>query len=531
MPNKWEPTYWFLEGAHLEPRLTDWAACYPKIDAAFGLATPYTSGNKVEPLVDGENYMFDLYKQFSALGPNDILLIAGWEFSTDRFLWANDKANSMLHRVLRNLVGNRVKVGLIAFNNPIPTLGPKDFVNAINQAQAGVAVMDGTKVGTAHHEKVVFVGGQTFERSCAYVGGIDLSVDRLDSSKHDRAKQEKRQWGWHDIAVKVAGRAVMQIWANFADRLDSIHGVHGQQQFVSPSWAKNAAGLQLNRGTHHVQVLRTVGRASPKKQQQRYMPNGEYTILLALTKAIRNAERYIYIEEQFLWDGTLAAELGAALRTKTDLHLIIVLAAETDMPASLGEHNFYLRTEFFKTVLGVPANQIAFGTANRIHPYGLYRSVKPRKAIYVHSKLMIIDDRFVSVGSANVNERSISIDTEFTLGIVDGATQVVDWRTGNVTSKETVCRFAKELREQLWEEHSGIKPKSDDPLQALAECFPPYCQSPIAGINAPWPTTPQESKTWQKEHLRCWVGRAGKAMLTQTWQKTLDRTTRTIQYD
>jgi phosphatidylserine/phosphatidylglycerophosphate/cardiolipin synthase-like enzyme len=216
-----------------------------EIDAAFGLATPYTSGNKVEPLVDGETYMFDLYKQFSALGPNDILLIAGWEFSTDRFLWANDKANSMLHRVLRNLVGNRIKVGLIAFNNPIPTLGPGKFVAAVNEAQQGTAVMDGTKVGTAHHEKVVFVGGQTFERSCAYVGGIDLSVDRLDSSKHERAEEEKRQWGWHDIAVKVGGRAVMQIWANFADRWDSIHRIYGQQQFASPAWAQNAAGLQL----------------------------------------------------------------------------------------------------------------------------------------------------------------------------------------------------------------------------------------------------------------------------------------------
>jgi phosphatidylserine/phosphatidylglycerophosphate/cardiolipin synthase-like enzyme len=57
-------------------------------------------------------------------------------------------------------------------------------------------------------------------------------------------------------------------------------------------------------------------------------------------------------------------------------------------------------------------------------------------AFFVHSKVMICDDEFVLIGSANINRRSMTHDSEIQLGIVDAANE-----------------FARELRKTLWKEH------------------------------------------------------------------------------
>jgi len=82
--------------------------------------------------------------------------------------------------------------------------------------------------------------------------------------------------------------------------------------------------------------------------------------------------------------------------------------------------------------------------------------------IFVHSKLWIIDDVFVSLGSANVNTRGMNPDSEGNVFVVDGR------------SDRSARRFAKQLRVDLWAEHLGVGESRaarlllDDPLRALA---------------------------------------------------------------
>jgi hypothetical protein len=78
---------------------------------------------------------------------------------------------------------------------------------------------------------------------------------------------------------------------------------------------------------------------------------------------------------------------------------------------------------------------------------------------------MIIDDCFVSLGSVNINKRSLTTDTELHLGIVDG-----DIVSGTMDgSAVNVCRFAKNLRISLWAEHLGVSDpkKLEDPIAAI----------------------------------------------------------------
>lgn len=211
-------------------------------------------------------------------------------------------------------------------------------------------------------------------------------------------------------------------------------------------------------GSHHVQVLRTYG-WMPDKPLFSFMPNGEQTVRQAYLKAIRKAEHYIYIEEQFPYMCDIANAIGKRLQEVNNLKVILVLASTTDIPGDLRQYGLYLRRQFLET-LALGGN---YGDASRVYPYHLWQdpqTVPPTwktKSIYVHTKILLIDDRFVAIGSANFNKRSMTSDSELQIAIVDDETVNgelnVQGGIGNVSV--SVCRFAQTLRRNLWQEHLG----------------------------------------------------------------------------
>ena len=397
-------------------------------------------------------------------------------------------------------------------------------MNSWYPGDSKVAYLDG-ELGylMSHHQKSVFLGHKDdFDKSCAYVGGMDLAIDRWDDKDHKRSKKEEGFGGaffaWHDIQVRVLGDAITQIWANFLDRWNSKQR-SPKVDCPVPLWKGHTKP-----GNQHVQVLRTVASARSSKPN-RFMQLGERTILAALKKAIKQAECYIYIEDQFLWDCEIAdfilarnQELVAKKAKK--LRLIVVLAAETELKGivgSLGEHTYHLRSLFFMKVMDKNSKaDITFGDSTGVYAYGLYQNQAKRKPIYVHSKLIIIDDRYVAIGSANVDVRSMHIETELTLGIVDGDT--VDGTLDNQNNTK-LCRFAVELRQKLWKEHLGISKfkKANGRVNPIAELedFP--------GVNGFWPANEKTAKASQKHHVRCYVNRPGQELLSAPPARLLDR--------
>jgi phospholipase D1/2 len=75
--------------------------------------------------------------------------------------------------------------------------------------------------------------------------------------------------------------------------------------------------------------------------------------------------------------------------------------------------------------------------------------------IYVHSKLMVADDRFALLGSANINDRSLlgGRDSEIAALLIDADAEQCDVGTGG---KKPVRRFARELRMGIWKKLFGI---------------------------------------------------------------------------
>ena len=97
--------------------------------------------------------------------------------------------------------------------------------------------------------------------------------------------------------------------------------------------------------------------------------------------------------------------------------------------------------------------------------HGVFNGIPKTEIIYIHSKLMIIDDLYVLCGSANINDRSMSgsRDSEF-------AVLIKERRTENSTmnnKKFKAAKFAISLRRALMAEHLGIKPNDkilEDPM-------------------------------------------------------------------
>ena len=92
-------------------------------------------------------------------------------------------------------------------------------------------------------------------------------------------------------------------------------------------------------------------------------------------------------------------------------------------------------------------------------------NVPVTELIYIHSKLMIVDDRYVIMGSANINDRSMTgeRDSEFAVIYSEDENSLKSMMNGKLYDS---CAFAKSLRINIWREHLGIKDKNiiDDPL-------------------------------------------------------------------
>jgi phosphatidylserine/phosphatidylglycerophosphate/cardiolipin synthase-like enzyme len=251
-----------------------------------------------------------------------------------------------------------------------------------------------------HHEKLVVIDGRG-----AFVGGLDLTDlggDRFDSPAHPPVGRT----GWHDATARVEGPAVGDVAAHFALRWQEATG-------EAPE-----LGAAPEAGSTAVQVVRTI----PNGVYDR-VPPGDFGILESYMRALRSAERLIYLESQFLWSPELVSVLAGKLREppSDEFRLVLLLPAH---PKNGKEDT--------RGQLGVLAE--ADAGAGRFLPCTLVQQAIGGKQVYVHAKIGIVDDRWLTIGSANLNEHSLFNDTEMNLVVQDP-------------------ELARAVRLRLWSEH------------------------------------------------------------------------------
>jgi phosphatidylserine/phosphatidylglycerophosphate/cardiolipin synthase-like enzyme len=432
----------------------------------------FTRDNAVDLFVDGESYMESLATRFDGLGGGDQVLMAGWRFSPDQRLRPAVPGSPSIQQLALDLHARGVAFRALVYGSFATTLPVRvsipafpsrdnlDFRTAL--AAAGVGAMLDARVARfgSHHQKAAVVRSAA-EGAWAYAGGIDICLDRWDNAAHADLPARQRepeflgtkvsQDGWHDVQCAVQGPAVIQVWTALAQRWNDPTPPSSIEPVPVPLDASEAPGPPIASGTWAVQVLRTLACNGIYS----FLPGGERTVLAGYRKAIRRARHYIHIEDQYLWPSPVVDDLrDAAAR---GVQLVIVTSRDFDLPEFTGLPAAH------RTMRDEAITRIASAAPGNVRWFHLERA-GTTAPIYVHAKLMVVDDLYVAVGSANLNLRSHTTDSELQYGLFD--TEVAEGLMGGAV--EPVGRQIREFRAQLWGEHLNEDPVVvDDPLASL----------------------------------------------------------------
>ena len=391
---------------------------------------PPRQGGALEVLVDGGEALPRIAEALA--GARSHVHIAGWHITPEFGLTRDDQASR-----LRDLLGElaeRVEVRVLLWAGaPVRVFTPaRAAVRRVREE-----LIRGTRVQCAldsherpmhcHHEKLVIVDGEV-----AFVGGIDLTSlggDRFDTSDHPM----RGRLGWHDASSRVRGPAVADVAAHFAARWREVTG----EQIEDTPPPAAAGDVEL-------QVVRTV----PDKVYD-FLPQGDFRIVEAYTRALRSARKLVYLESQFLWSPQVVEILASKLREppSDEFRIVVLLPAKPNNGA-----------DTTRGQLGVLADADN-GTGRFLATTISARSGGLAGPLYVHAKIGIVDDAWLTVGSANLNEHSFFNDTEMNVVTCDPA-------------------VARETRLRLWAEHleRSIEEVSGEPARVVDELW-----RPIAG--------------------------------------------------
>ena len=442
----------------------------------------FTTGNLVRPLVDGRSYFARLCAVLQATQAGDQLYFLDFRGDFDERL---DGPGSEIGAVLSEAARRKVMVhGLLWRSQPKALQQSEkanaDFVRRIDDDGGQVLLDARTRRGGSHHQKLVVVRHPgSPARDIAFVGGIDLGYSRNDDSAHAGDPQVMEFPGaygprppWHDIQAEVRGPAVHDLEHTFRERwygssvLDlpsPVRQVYDRAYHMGAMTSRPlpepAAADETPRGTHAIQVLRTY---PARLRRYPFAPHGERSIARAYRKVFARARCLVYREDQSLWSRPVAGLIASALRDQPGLHVIAVVprypdkdGAITRAPSILGQHDV------------IRACAAAGGDRFAVYDLENHQGTP----VYVHAKVVIVDDVWAMVGSDNLNRRSWSHDSELSIAVLDSEPDAREPRDPAGLG-DGARVFARDLRLRLWREHldRGEADTADllDPQEAFA---------------------------------------------------------------
>ncbi|KMK66279.1 phospholipase D family protein [Puniceibacterium sp. IMCC21224] len=312
-----------------------------------------------------------------------------------------------LGRVWQLIFGSmiREKVGELAQDDP----------QRLTPVQRKIKDQRPTLYPVTLHQKCAVADG----RLCV-IGGLDINERRFDDASHDRAPNQT----WHDVSMKVSGDFAGTLRAHLADTWNAALEAGAASLAGRAQPMDNSA---IPQSTPDLRLVRTVSR--PKLGALAFGPTSLITDhIKTLIATIGAARRHIYIETQFLRYQPIAKALADAAANAPELQLVILLPAAEDRVLFEGTRSWDARHGHALQMAALDQLQTAYGervalvapgqTAEKNHDGPLLYGAGP---IYIHSKVLLIDDEVGLVGSANLNGRSMLWDTEASVLFRDSA--------------------------------------------------------------------------------------------------------------
>ncbi|RJQ68232.1 MAG: hypothetical protein C4519_23540 [Desulfobacteraceae bacterium] len=256
-------------------------------------------------------------------------------------------------------------------------------------------------MGGAQHQKFVVI-----DDNLAFCGGVDLTNSRWDTAAHHPEDGRRKNSSsahyepFHDIQMAVSGGTARVLGGLFRSRWRGATGKEVPAPREDRPRARWPASLSADIGESAVAVARTL----PAYKGQQAVREVERLYL----DAIESAERWIYIENQYLTAEKICQQLSRRLAQPNGPEVVIIMPSkasgwlEQSTMDAIRRHNLNL----------------LFQQDRHRRLAVFWPSVGPEAVpVYVHSKILIADDRLAIVGSANLSNRSMGFDSECCLAV------------------------------------------------------------------------------------------------------------------
>ncbi|HEX4974199.1 MAG TPA: VTT domain-containing protein [Steroidobacteraceae bacterium] len=376
------------------------------------------------------------------------ILIAGWDFhSRTRLLCADGRDCELeLGRFLNDLVRRRreLQVHILVWDYPMIFGLDREWAPLYGLSWKPHRRIcfryDNTHpTGGSHHQKIVVI-----DDAVAFSGGIDLTSRRWDTCEHAPQNMHRVMSGtpyppFHDLMMAVEGPAARSLGDLLRERWRLA-----THQTLDPPWAKKTLFRRV--GPHPAGTAWPASLEAPLRDVavgiSRTAPpingsTGVREVEALYLDMIAAARDSIYIENQYFTADKVGDALAARLSEPEGPEVVIVLRElshgwleEVTMQS--------LRTRLIERLRAADVH----GRCRVYYPF--VEGLKSGTCIDVHSKMIVIDDEIVRIGSANLANRSMGLDTECDL-------------TVEALGREDVRAAIRNLRAQLLGEHLGFE--------------------------------------------------------------------------
>ncbi|PZU61903.1 MAG: phospholipase [Brevundimonas sp.] len=331
------------------------------------------------------------------------IVILGWQFDPRTHLdpetRPGDKTAEIGHQ-LRMLVKKKpdLDVRLLIWKSPLLIAASQGFYphraqRWFRKRMVEFRMDSPGPIGACHHQKVIVIDDKV-----AFAGGGDISTDRWDSDEH--LDGDPRRALPNGVICK-ARHEVMAVMSGPAAR---VLGDLARERWFRATWERTIPdAVEGDPWPDGVPVQMTdvpvgVARTEPKWAGRHEVRENEALHL----EAIRRARRLIYMENQYFTSPVIAAALADRL-------------AEVDGPEVVVVSTGKSPSWFDSMTMDTARAEVLF-RLEQADTYNRFFSFAPLTArgerIIVHAKVTIVDDRLLRIGSTNLNNRSMGLDTE-----------------------------------------------------------------------------------------------------------------------
>ncbi len=390
-------------------------------------------------IIDADDYF--LFVRDAMMKARRRIIMIGWDFDSELVLDRDEGASEgaspgpeSIGLFIHWLVGRNPDLEVFLLRWDVGALRtlvkPRTlytFVRWVAHPRIHIKLDHHHPAGGSHHQKVVVLDDET-----AFCGGIDMTLDRWDTRRHadgdpGRRRPDGSSYGpWHDATTcldgpvaRALGELCRQRWTAAGGRaLEPVTG-------AGSCWPED-------RRPDFERVPIAISRTVPVMDDQAEVAEIEQLYV----DLIGSAKRRIYAESQYFASRRVAVAFAGLLDENPDVEIVIVNPRSSEgwlEPIAMDTARARLMQALAQR-----------DPRNRLRMY--HPKTEGCVPIYVHAKILIVDDRFLRIGSSNLNNRSMRLDSECDV--------TIDAATAGEGAGQTIAG----LRSSLVAEHLGVEP-------------------------------------------------------------------------